>query len=97
MYGDDDFCAELAAGLDPDSWVWLPGVDYAAGWRVARDAANELNALLAQGGVERSALRAIADTDAMGGPVVRLEGVVAGWLRLEALLRLVANVRREPT
>ncbi|MFF3073118.1 hypothetical protein ACFVSN_39600 [Kitasatospora sp. NPDC057904] len=97
MYGDDDFGAELAAGLDPDSWVWLPGVDYAAGWRVARDAADELNALLAAGGVERSALRAIADTDAQGGPVVRLEGRAAGWLRLEALLRLAASVRREPT
>ncbi|WP_051838409.1 hypothetical protein [Streptomyces sp. NRRL WC-3742] len=97
MDGDDDFGAELAASLDPDSWVWLPGVDYAAGWRVAREAADQLNALLAAGGVERSQLRAIADTDAQGRPVVRLEGVTAGWLHLEALMRLAANVRREPT
>ncbi|MEU9074934.1 hypothetical protein AB0D22_09665 [Kitasatospora sp. NPDC048538] len=97
MDGDDDFGAELAAGLDPDAWLWLPGVDYAAGWRVARREADELNALLALCGVPRSQLRAIADTDALGGPVVRLEGVAAGWLRLEELLCLAAYVRRELT
>ncbi|MFF7988226.1 hypothetical protein ACFZDG_00330 [Kitasatospora xanthocidica] len=95
MDGDDDFVADLAADLDPDAWLWLPGVDYAAGWRVARGAADELNALLAVCGVERAQLRAIADTDAMGGPVVRLEGVAQGWLRLEELLCLAAFARRE--
>ncbi|MFF3113781.1 hypothetical protein ACFVSN_31885 [Kitasatospora sp. NPDC057904] len=94
MYGDDDFSAELAAGLDPDSWVWLPGVDYAAGWRVARRTADELNELLALCGVKRSALRAIADTDAQGGPVVRLEGIAEGWLSLEELLCLAAYARQ---
>ncbi|MFE5584513.1 hypothetical protein [Kitasatospora sp. NPDC056531] len=93
--GDDDFGAELAASLDPDSWVWLPGVDYAAGWRVARREADELNALLAACGVKRTQLRAVADTHALGGPVVRLEGVAEGWLSLKELLCLAAYVRRE--
>ncbi|MFJ4090005.1 hypothetical protein ACIPYS_00330 [Kitasatospora sp. NPDC089913] len=94
MDGDDDFGAELAASLDPDSWVWLPGVDYAAGWRVARQTADELNSLLAACGVARTQLRAIADTDSTGGPVVRLEGIAEGWLSLEELLCLAAAVRR---
>ncbi|WP_208624386.1 hypothetical protein [Kitasatospora purpeofusca] len=95
MDGDDDFGAELAAGLDPGAWVWLPGVDYAAGWRAAKQAADELNGLLAACGVARAQLRAIADTDASGGPVVRLEGIAEGWLSLEELLCLAAVARRE--
>ncbi|WP_395294742.1 hypothetical protein ACF9IK_15190 [Kitasatospora hibisci] len=97
MHGDDDFGAELAADLDPDTWVWLPDVDYAAGWRAARRMANELNSLLAACGVDRTQLRAIADTDACGGPVVRLEGAAEGWLRLEELLCLATHVRRGST
>ncbi|MFJ9840261.1 hypothetical protein ACIRYZ_07300 [Kitasatospora sp. NPDC101155] len=95
MRGDDDFCAESTADLDPDRWLWLPGVDYAAGWRAARRTAEDLNGLLAACGVQRSQLRAMADTDALGGPVVRLEGVPEGWLSLEELLVLAAHVRRE--
>ncbi|MFE4358749.1 hypothetical protein [Kitasatospora sp. NPDC056800] len=95
MDEDDDFGAELAASLDPDSWVWLPGVDYAAGWRVARRTADEVNSLLAACGVDRSKLRAIADTDAQGGALVRLEGVLEGWMSLKELLCLVANTRDE--
>ncbi|MFD7981929.1 hypothetical protein ACFV4M_00930 [Kitasatospora indigofera] len=44
--------------------------------------------------MERSQLRAIADTDAQGGPVVRLEGDVRGWWSLEELLSLAAHARR---
>src|SRR5690349_8356988 len=86
--GDDDFGAELAASLDPDTWVWLPGVDYAAGWRAARHVADELNALLAACGVDRLKLHAIADTDVQGGPLVRLEGILEGWMSLKELLCL---------
>ncbi|MFF9640537.1 hypothetical protein [Kitasatospora aureofaciens] len=95
--GDDDFGAELAASLDPDSWVWLPGVDYAAGWRAARRTADEVNFLLAACGVDRSRLRAIADTDAQGGALVRLEGALEGWMGLKELLCLAASVRDELT
>ncbi|MFE4973089.1 hypothetical protein ACFRAR_13365 [Kitasatospora sp. NPDC056651] len=93
--GDDDFGAELAASFDPDSWVWLPGVDYAAGWRAARGTADEVNSLLAACGVERSQLRAIADTDAQGGALVRLEGALEGWMSLKELLCLAVGVRDE--
>ncbi|MFC5667350.1 hypothetical protein ACFP3U_30820 [Kitasatospora misakiensis] len=93
MDGDDDFGAELTASLDPDAWAWLPGVNYAAGWRVAKQAIDELNGLLAACGVARTQLRAIADTDASGGPVVRLEGIAEGWLSLEELLCLAAACR----
>ncbi|MER7772110.1 hypothetical protein [Kitasatospora sp. NPDC096140] len=92
MDGDDDFGAELAASLDPDSWVWLPGVDYAAGWRVARRMADELNSLFATCGVDRLQLRAIADTDAHGGALVRLEGVLEGRMSLRYI---AAHVRAE--
>ncbi|MFB7376672.1 hypothetical protein ACFC6U_16730 [Kitasatospora purpeofusca] len=95
MDGDDDFGAELAASLDPDSWAWLPGVDYAAGWRVARQTADELNSLLVACGVDRGQLRAIADTDAQGGALVRLEGVLDGGMSLKELLCLAADVRGE--
>ncbi|MFF2080948.1 hypothetical protein ACFVXG_40045 [Kitasatospora sp. NPDC058162] len=96
MDKEDDFGAELAGSLDPDSWVWLPGVDYAAGWRVARRTADEVNSLLAACGVERSKMRAIADTNAQGGALVRLEGVLEGWVNLKELLCLAAKVRVEP-
>ncbi|WP_045303392.1 hypothetical protein [Saccharothrix sp. ST-888] len=95
MDGDGDFFGESAEGLEPDEWLWVRGVDYAAGWREAHAAAGELNVLLAGCGVERWQLRAIADTDAQGRGVVRLEGVAAGWLRLEELLAQAAEVGRE--
>ncbi len=88
MDGDGGFFAGLARDLDPDAWVWLPGVDYAAGWRQVQDAAEELNALLAELGVERCHLRAVADTDAQGRGLVRLVGLPHGWRRLELLLTL---------
>ncbi|MGK4582555.1 hypothetical protein [Kitasatospora sp. HPMI-4] len=95
MDGDGDFFGGSAEGLEPDAWLWLRGVDYAAGWRQARAAAGELNELLAGCGVERWQLRAIADTDAQGRGVVRMEGVEAGWRRLEELLHLAAEARRD--
>ncbi|MFF2039073.1 hypothetical protein ACFVVX_01490 [Kitasatospora sp. NPDC058170] len=93
--GSDDFGAKLAVSLEPDAWAWLLGVDYAVGWRAARRTADELNGLLAFCGVDRSTLRAIADTGAQGTPVVRLEGAAEGWLSLEELLCLTAHTRDE--
>ncbi|MFD9125855.1 hypothetical protein [Kitasatospora sp. NPDC059571] len=91
MDSDDD----LFGDLDPDSWMWLPGVDYAAGWREARDAAEGLNVALAACGVERQQLRAVADTDAAGQGWVRLVGVPAGWQRFGRVLRaIVEDARR---
>ncbi|GAA2751088.1 hypothetical protein [Kitasatospora cinereorecta] len=94
MNGDDGLGEELAGDLDPDAWVWLPGVDYAAGWREARDAAEGLNEILAACGVDRRHLRAVADTDAQGRGWVLLVGVPSGWDRLAELLWLAVEESR---
>lgn len=65
-------------GLDvvgADAGLWSPGVDYVAGWREARQAADQLNRNLAGAGFELSDVRAVASTDADGRGLVRL----AGW------------------
>ncbi|MBB4923209.1 hypothetical protein [Kitasatospora kifunensis] len=94
LYGDADADAVggWGQGLDPDAWMWVEGVDYAAGWRVARAAATEVNVLLTQCGVPVDELRAVAATDAQGHGEVRLVGLPQGWLRLEQLLRLASTV-----
>ncbi|MEU8974705.1 hypothetical protein AB0D11_36530 [Streptomyces monashensis] len=68
----------LNDGLDvpgADFGLWAPGVDYMAGWRKARDAADRLNRALLGVGFELSVVRAVASTDEDGRGVVRL----AGW------------------
>lgn len=54
--------------------LWVPGVDYVAGWRSAREAADRLNRALLGVGFELSAVRAVASTDGAGRGVVRLTG-----------------------
>ncbi|MGC0311960.1 hypothetical protein QBC98_000405 [Kitasatospora acidiphila] len=81
--------------LDPEAWLWLAGVDYVSGWRVARNAAADVNALLAQCGVEPAQLRAVAATDAQGHGFVKLVGLPQGWLRLEELLQIAATYQPE--
>ncbi|WHM41251.1 hypothetical protein [Streptomyces sp. BPTC-684] len=68
----------LYDGLDAvemDVGLWSPGVDYLAGWREARVAADRLNRALLAAGFELSELRASATTTGDGRGVVRL----AGW------------------
>ncbi|WP_186001236.1 hypothetical protein [Streptomyces sp. IB201691-2A2] len=68
----------LSDGLDvagTDSGLWVPGVDYVAGWRDAREAADRLNRALLGAGFELSEVRAVASTNEDGRGVVR----VAGW------------------
>ncbi|MFI9273813.1 hypothetical protein ACIGXM_24340 [Kitasatospora sp. NPDC052896] len=93
LHGDEEAAGAWDDVLDPDRWLWLPGVDYVAGWRAARKEAEEVNALLLACGVERSALRAVADTDAQGHGVVRLVGGPEGRLLLGRLLDLAAAAR----
>ncbi|WP_228718390.1 hypothetical protein [Kitasatospora acidiphila] len=81
--------------LDPEAWLWLAGVDYVSGWRAARIAATDVNALLAQCGVERAQLRAVAATDEQGRGFVKLVGLPQGWLRLEELLQIAATYHPE--
>lgn len=58
-----------------ESGLWVPGVDYIAGWCVARSAADRLNQALLGAGFELSDVRAVASTNEDGRGVVRL----AGW------------------
>lgn len=92
MGSDGDFVGDLDE-LDPDRWLWLPGVDYEAGWLEARSEVEALNDLLAELGIDRCQLKAIADTDAQGRGWVRLAGVPSGWRRLELLLTLARRDR----
>jgi len=69
----------LSDGLDDvagtDSGLWVPGVDYMAGWREGQGVADRLNRALLGVGFELSAVRAVASTNEDGRGVVRL----AGW------------------
>ncbi|MGW2891364.1 hypothetical protein ACWDDN_39905 [Streptomyces griseoruber] len=80
----------LSDGLDDasgaESGLWVRGVDYMAGWRVAREGADHLNFALLLAAFEPSELRAVAGTDDDGRGVVRLVGVPAAAVRLAGLL-----------
>jgi hypothetical protein len=81
-------------GLDDvagtDAGLWVPGVDYIAGWREAREATDRLNRALLGTGFELSAVRAVASVDESGSGVVRLAGWPDAVNRLAALLESVA-------
>ncbi|WP_307713768.1 hypothetical protein [Streptomyces sp. V4I23] len=85
----------LGDGLDGiagvDSGLWVPGVDYVAGWREAREAADRLNRALLGAGFELSAVRAVASTDESGRGVVRLAGWPGAVDRLAVLLEARAD------
>lgn len=85
----------LSDGLDGiagvDAGPWVPGVDYVAGWRVAREAADRLNRALLGAGFELSEVRAVASTNEDGRGVVRLAGWPDAVDRLAGLLEVVAD------
>ena len=84
----------LSDGLDvagADSGLWVPGVDYVAGWRVAREAADRLNRALLGAGLELSEVRAVASTNEDGRGVVRVAGWPDAVERLAGLLESVAG------
>ncbi|MGW7409201.1 hypothetical protein ACWGI9_36850 [Streptomyces sp. NPDC054833] len=79
----------LNDGLDvagSDSGLWVSGIDYIAGWREAREAADRLNRALLAVGFELSAVRAVASADEGGRGVVRLAGRPGAVERLARLL-----------
>ncbi|MEU0649335.1 hypothetical protein [Streptomyces umbrinus] len=79
----------LSDGLDvagADCGLWVPGVDYVAGWRDAREAADRLNRALLGAGVELSEVRAVASTNEEGCGVVRVTGWPDAVDRLAGLL-----------
>ncbi len=84
----------LNDGLDVvgfDSGLWVSGVDYIAGWREAREAADRLNRALLGVGFELSTVRAVASTDEDGRGLVRLAGWPEAVERLAALLEARAQ------
>lgn len=83
----------FTAGVDPDEWAWIRGVNYVAGWRAAKDAADALNTALLACDLWPWELRAVADTDASGSGRVRLVGSVDGTERLARVLRALRDTR----
>lgn len=70
---------------EPDDAAYVPGIDYVAGWRMAAEAAAEVNGALEAIGAEVAEVRAVPHSGAHGEPVV--------WLRPEDA-RLIARVLR---
>ncbi|MFE5891266.1 hypothetical protein ACFQ6E_20280 [Streptomyces sp. NPDC056462] len=84
----------LSDGLDmpgADSGLWVSGVDYIAGWRESREAADRLNRSFLSAGFDLSAVRAVASTNEEGRGVVRLTGWPAAVDRLARLLESHAD------
>ncbi|MEV8020570.1 hypothetical protein AB0O76_30425 [Streptomyces sp. NPDC086554] len=87
----EDWVSDGLGVAGADFGLWVSGVDYVAGWRDAREAADRLNRVLLGAGFELSQVRAVASTDEVGRGLVR----VAGWPdavgRLAGLLDVVAD------
>ena len=86
----------LSDGLDipdSDSGLWVSGVDYIAGWRVARGSADRFNRALLAAGFELSEVRAVASTNEEGRGVVRVTGWPDAVDRLAVLLETLADGR----
>ncbi|MEU2284658.1 hypothetical protein ABZ614_22400 [Streptomyces sp. NPDC013178] len=83
----------LSDGLDADagSGLWVPGVDYIAGWREARAAADRLNRAFLSVGFELSAVRAVPSTNEDGRGVVRVVSWPGAVGRLAELLEALAD------
>ncbi|MGW0944085.1 hypothetical protein ACWD4O_16260 [Streptomyces sp. NPDC002623] len=85
----------LSDGLDgvtgAGSGLWVSGVDYIAGWRTAREAADRLNRALLGSGLELSELRAVASTHEDGRGVVRITGWPNAVDQLAVLLEALAD------
>ncbi|QQM41138.1 hypothetical protein JEQ17_17755 [Streptomyces liliifuscus] len=84
----------LSDGLDvagADCGLWVPGVDYVAGWRGAREAADRLNRALLGAGLELSEARAVASTNEEGRGVVRVTGWPDAVDRLAGLLERLTH------
>ncbi|MFF3845646.1 hypothetical protein [Streptomyces sp. NPDC002328] len=77
--------------MGADFGLWVPGVDYLAGWREAREAADRLNRAFLGVGLELSEARAVAATDDAGRGVVRLVGLPRAAVQLAELLEGLAD------
>ncbi|WP_060891353.1 hypothetical protein [Streptomyces europaeiscabiei] len=89
--GEDWLSNELDGIAGMNSGLWVPGVEYVTGWRVAREAADRLNRALLGAGFELSDARAVASTNEDGRGVVRLAGWPDAVDRLAGLLESAAD------
>ncbi|MCQ4041986.1 hypothetical protein ACFOSC_15335 [Streptantibioticus rubrisoli] len=78
-------------GFDVDEVLWVPGVDYVAGWRAAADAAGALGKALGSLGLAVDDVKAQAHAAADGSGVVRLRLPVAVARELTEAIRAVAG------
>ncbi|MFC5718989.1 hypothetical protein ACFP1Z_02180 [Streptomyces gamaensis] len=83
-----------AGESDPDAVVWVRGVDYAAGWRAAKDAAAELEKALTAAGVDAAGASMSAATRADGSGVVRLVWPVETVRTVARLLEDAGELKR---
>ncbi|MFF9898645.1 hypothetical protein [Streptomyces longispororuber] len=82
----EDWLSDSLDVTGGDFGMWVPGVDYLAGWRAAREAADRLNRALLAAGFELSEVRCVASTDQDGRGLVRLAGAPGVVDRLAGLL-----------
>ncbi|MFE3523981.1 hypothetical protein [Streptomyces sp. NPDC059161] len=87
----EDWLGDGLGVVGADCGLWVPGVDYMAGWRGARESADRLNRALLGAGFELSEVRAVASTDESGRGVVRVAGWPGAVDRLAGLLESVAG------
>ncbi|MFD5699544.1 hypothetical protein [Streptomyces lasiicapitis] len=87
----EDWLSEALGVVGGDFSLWVPGVDYLAGWREAREAADRLNRALLGVDFEPSEVRCVASTDEDGRGLVRLAGSPGAVDRLAGLLESAAS------
>ncbi|QDQ11311.1 hypothetical protein [Streptomyces spectabilis] len=87
----EDWLNEGLGVAGGDFGMWVPGVDYLAGWRAAREVADRLNRALLGAGFELSEMRCVASTDEDGRGLVRLAGSPSAVALLSGLLESAAS------
>ncbi|MEU0937212.1 hypothetical protein [Embleya sp. NPDC005971] len=74
--GHLDGCG-VAEDWDPGSSLWVAGVDYLGAWRAAAAAADELNVVLAELGINGARVVVVSGADGCATVDVRLPVAVA--------------------
>ncbi|MFC8126443.1 hypothetical protein [Streptomyces sp. NPDC057302] len=87
----EDWLSDGLGVAGEDFGLWVPGVDYLAGWREAREAADRLNRAFLGAGLELSQVRAVASTNEDGRGLVRMAGSPDAVERLASFLEMAVN------
>ncbi|MEV6755409.1 hypothetical protein [Streptomyces sp. NPDC051214] len=87
----EDWLSDGLGVAGADFGLWVPGVDYVAGWRDAREAADRLNRAFLGAGLELSQVRAVASTDEGGHGLVRMAGSPDAVDRLASFLEVAVD------